>query len=160
MPDEFTHRPGDGPFYGARPDPDALAAVAGRLQQLVDDASGADGALVLMRDGLALAFSDGMDQTRAERLAASLSGVLALANRYGHATEHGRVESLVCRFSQGSLMLMPVTAAAGVVLLLGQGASPTESAPDMAAFCADVQHLVPDEITSQVHRRVLQEAAV
>ncbi|WP_280343270.1 roadblock/LC7 domain-containing protein [Nocardia neocaledoniensis] len=99
-----------------------VGALDWLLNSLVGKVPGAERAVVLSADGLALAGSDGVSREDAEHLAAVSSALHSLARGVGYRFDKGQLRQTVVELDEGYLMVTEAGQGACVALLAGMDA--------------------------------------
>ncbi|GGM00231.1 MULTISPECIES: roadblock/LC7 domain-containing protein [Micromonospora] len=123
--------------FGAPPVdvPRSADDVTWLVDQFADRVPGVTHALLITSDGLLLAASQGTARNLGERLAASTSGLLSLAQDGGNVLGVGRPEALTVRYPGGHLVCMRAGDAACLMI----AASP---AADLGVIANEMLRLI------------------
>ncbi|MEV6927076.1 roadblock/LC7 domain-containing protein [Dactylosporangium sp. NPDC051485] len=95
----------DGVDLRAGVDEDQVSML---LCELPRQVHGIEHAIALSADGIRMAWTDGLDETRAERLSAIVSSLNSLSRSTGTALGTGDTTYTMIMMSGGALLVMPV----------------------------------------------------
>ncbi|GAB3742284.1 roadblock/LC7 domain-containing protein [Nocardiopsis nanhaiensis] len=104
---------------------------------------------VFARDGRVLDAGSGFSPSVIEQLAATCSGLVNIARHYAAENSHEGLDRLVVRFTDGALILLPVTPAVWVGAEVDRE-QVKDTAHTLALFANQVAHLVPDQIAREL----------
>lgn len=123
--------------------PDSVPSMSWVLDDLVGRVDGITQAVVLSRDGLALASSQGLSRPDAEHMAAIAAGLQSLARGAGQQFGGGAVRQTIIEMESALLLIASSGHGTCLAVLSAADASPGLIAYEMAMLAKRIgQHLV------------------